>query len=53
MLEAVLSCIGGAPAACVCSTLAEDYAAWLGGMPDLLLWHPGALTSTTPANRDV
>lgn len=45
-LQGVVECIGGDGLACVCSHLAEDYSAWMGGMPDLLLWHPGMAMGT-------
>lgn len=42
MLKDVVVCVGGEALACMCRCLAEDYAAWMGGMPDLLLWNTGA-----------
>jgi hypothetical protein len=43
MLQEIVRCVGGAAMASVCGCLAEDYSAWMGGMPDLLLWNPGEL----------
>jgi fanconi-associated nuclease 1 len=39
MLKDVVTCVGGAGLACMCQCLAEDYAAWISGLPDLLLWN--------------
>lgn len=48
MLREVVVCIGGAGLASVCECLAEDYSAWMSGMPDLLLWHTGVPSSVAP-----
>eukprot|EP00897_Mesotaenium_endlicherianum_P008066 jgi/Mesen1/7288/ME000373S06360 len=37
-LQTIAACIGGPSLAAVCRLLAQDYAGWSGGMPDLLLW---------------
>lgn len=42
MLRDVVTCVGGPGLACMCECLAEDYAAWMSGLPDLLLWNTGA-----------
>eukprot|EP00898_Chlorokybus_atmophyticus_P003204 jgi/Chlat1/3885/Chrsp26S00304 len=42
-LQEIAACIGGPGLAAICSLLAEDYALWVGGMPDLLLWKPEQL----------
>lgn len=47
MLREVVVCIGGHGLASVCECLADDYSAWMSGMPDLLLWHTGASCIST------
>lgn len=39
MLKDVVICVGGPGLACMCQCLAEDYASWMSGLPDLLLWN--------------
>jgi Fanconi-associated nuclease 1 len=39
-IQSIISCVGGAGIAAVCSLMCEDYSSWTGGMPDLLLWRP-------------
>lgn len=39
MLKDVVVCVGGPGLACMCQCLAEDYSAWMSGLPDLLLWN--------------
>ncbi|GAB4815648.1 hypothetical protein N2152v2_002694 [Parachlorella kessleri] len=54
-LQLLAECVGGPGLAEVCRLLAEDHAGWSGGMPDLLLWHPGrcaALLSEVKGPRD-
>lgn len=38
-LKAIANCIGGRSLSGIFKVLAEDYANWIAGMPDLLLWN--------------
>ena len=40
LLPPFLRCVGPLGLSVICRMLAEDYAGWRGGMPDLLLWRP-------------
>ena len=48
ILREVVVCVGGVGLASVCECLAEDYSAWMSGMPDLLLWDMGVQYRAVP-----
>ncbi|KAJ7549063.1 hypothetical protein O6H91_07G038500 [Diphasiastrum complanatum] len=55
-LQTIIHCIGGPGLSAVCKLLAEDYAGWSAGMPDLLLWRTrgtagSGTSSCCPCNR--
>ena len=47
-----LRCVGPLGLSVICRMLAEDYAGWRGGMPDLLLWRPAVSCRGRKEGRD-
>jgi hypothetical protein len=50
-LQEAAECMGGEAVAFVCDTMARDYRAWSGGLPDLCLWRPGQRPHTRTQGR--